>query len=460
MRIGRYECIGELAAGGMGTVYLARVCGEGGFERLVALKVMHAHLEKDDQFRSMFLDEARLAAMIRHPNVVSTVDVQRSPEGLFLVMDYVEGPSLNALRKRFTRAGVPIPLGVVLRVLCDVLGGLQAAHELCDVQGRLLEIVHRDVTPQNILIGTDGVARLTDFGVARAATQTVRTETGQIKGKLAYMPPEQFAGVKVDVRCDVYAAGVTLWEALANERMFVAENQVALMTQVVGGDRKRPTDDTTRVPESILEVCMRAVAVDPDKRPDTAADFAADLERAAAESGVAIATHQEVALLLAEHQDVWLSAKELRQNFNERSAQRSPVANSGLTAAAVVQSTATYAGLSKTSRVRMALVGAGCLVLGATASALVAGNEPDTAKLLRETGYPAQAAAALRSFGAGQAPVSVESKPEAKSVVDGAPKQKKRPKKKRPSAARRMRTRRGTEAPVKRGGAEYRPSGL
>ena len=111
MRIGRYECIGELAAGGMGTVYLARVCGEGGFERLVALKVMHAHLEKDDQFRSMFLDEARLAAMIRHPNVVSTVDVQRSPEGLFLVMDYVEGPSLNALRKRFTRAGVPIPLG-------------------------------------------------------------------------------------------------------------------------------------------------------------------------------------------------------------------------------------------------------------------------------------------------------------------------------------------------------------
>jgi len=189
LRLGRYETIRAVASGGMATVHLARALGAGGFERLVAIKVLHPHIQSEPDFVAMFLDEARLAAQVRHPNVVPTIDVSTDP--LFLVMEYVEGPSLHAVQRDLRRQNKVVPLEVALRITLDLLAGLHAAHELTDSSGTLLNFVHRDVSPHNILLGVDGVTRITDFGVARAESRLSSTRGGQVKGKLAYMAPEQ-----------------------------------------------------------------------------------------------------------------------------------------------------------------------------------------------------------------------------------------------------------------------------
>ncbi|HLM75303.1 MAG TPA: serine/threonine-protein kinase, partial [Polyangiaceae bacterium] len=175
VRIGRYEVIRAIASGGMATVHLARTVGEGGFERLVAIKVMHPHIATDPAFVAMFLDEARLAARIRHPNVVATHDVQKSPAGVFLVMDYIDGPSLHHVLRSLHERDRVLPLDITLRIIGDALAGLHAAHELCGDNGEPLNLVHRDISPDNILVGNDGLARITDFGVARAESRISTT---------------------------------------------------------------------------------------------------------------------------------------------------------------------------------------------------------------------------------------------------------------------------------------------
>jgi serine/threonine protein kinase len=320
MRFGRYECIGELASGGMGTVYLGRAVGEGGFERLVALKVMHPHLAKDEKFRHMFLDEARLAAGVHHPNVVATIDVQRVDDAIFLVMDYVEGPTLHALRRHHSAQAQTIPLSPMLRIMIDALHGLQAAHELCDEHGNPLDLVHRDVTPQNILVGKEGSALITDFGVARAASRLVTTQTGQIKGKIPYMAPEQLAAGALDARTDIYAVGATLWEMLTGRRLFKADNHAALITKVVKGPTERPSDLNPQVPEPIDSLCMRALSMSADDRPATALDFAEQLEEAAAEAGIAVASKKELAQFVAEHKQLWQTPIEIRVSSEEIAA--------------------------------------------------------------------------------------------------------------------------------------------
>jgi serine/threonine protein kinase len=305
--LGRYEVIGEIASGGMGKVYLARVVGEGGFEREVAIKVMHRHLLEEPSFVSMFLDEARLAARIRHPNVVPTIDVQKTAEGLFLVMEFVEGLSLSAifaqLRKTAgfdPRAKAPqspaeaqaalarrlVPTEVGLRILRDALVGLHEAHELTDRDGKPLNLVHRDVTPANILVGKDGVARITDFGVARAEARLTTTKGGQIKGKLPYMPPEQLLSDKVDRRSDVYAVGVVMWEMLTGHGLFRAEHEGALLQKVLGGAPHSPRVENSSVPKPVDQLCMSALAIDVGDRPQTAADFADAIEEAAQKAGL------------------------------------------------------------------------------------------------------------------------------------------------------------------------------
>ena len=191
VRIGRYEVIRAIASGGMATVHLARTVGEGGFERLVAIKVMHPHIATDPAFVAMFLDEARLAARIRHPNVVATHDVQKSPAGVFLVMDYIDGPSLHTVLRALHERDRVLPLDITLRIMGDALAGLHAAHELCGENGEPLNLVHRDISPDNILVGNDGLARITDFGVARAESRISTTSGAALKGKLAFMSPER-----------------------------------------------------------------------------------------------------------------------------------------------------------------------------------------------------------------------------------------------------------------------------
>ena len=218
----------------MATVYLARLSGVGGFQRFVAIKRLHPHLAREPEFIEMFLDEARLAARIHHPNVVPILEVGASEEGYYLVMEYVEGDTLARLLARSAQTGRAPARPVGLRVIIDMLAGLHAAHELKDDDGKPLGIVHRDVSPQNVLVGVDGSSRLTDFGVARATSKLSTTRTGQLKGKLAYMAPEQARGAKdIDRRADVFAAGVVLWEVLACRRLFKGDGEADTLNKVL-----------------------------------------------------------------------------------------------------------------------------------------------------------------------------------------------------------------------------------
>ncbi len=280
--IDRYELVAEVASGGMATVFLSRLSGVGGFQRMVAIKRLHPHLAFENEFVEMFLDEARLAAGIHHPNVVSILEVGASERGYYLVMEYIEGDTLARLLARAATSGQKLPRDVALRIVLDMLAGLHAAHELKDEMGQPTELVHRDVSPQNLLVGIDGICRITDFGVARAATRLSATRVGQLKGKIAYMAPEQAMGKReIDRRADVFASGIVLWEVLAGRRLFKSENEAATLSRVLTEPIPNLKDVAPDVPAQIAEVCMKALERDPAERFATAAQLADALERAA-----------------------------------------------------------------------------------------------------------------------------------------------------------------------------------
>jgi serine/threonine-protein kinase len=295
LQYGRYETIGLIGSGGMANVYLARARGPAGFERFVAVKVMHEHIARDPEFSAMFLDEARLAAQIRHPNVVPTLDV--SEDGHIIVMEYVEGASLNEVLRRERRISKRcLPLPVTMRVILDVLEGLHAAHELRSQDRTPLHLVHRDVSPHNILVGIDGVARITDFGIAFAEARLTSTQKGKLKGKMPYMAPEQLEGAEVDRRIDVYAAGCVLWEMLAGQRLFRADNEAALACRVLAGPEASPRQRNDEVPPSIAGACMRALE-ERSRRYGTALEFCEALEEAARGAGLEAARPRTVGAL-------------------------------------------------------------------------------------------------------------------------------------------------------------------
>jgi serine/threonine-protein kinase len=277
----------HLASGGMANVYLGRAIGAAGFARLVAIKCLHPHIAADQQFVTMFLDEARLAARIRHPNVVATLDLERSAEGLYLVMEYVEGDSLLGLLRNTVKANRPIPAGVAIRIMLDALAGLHAAHELTDDHGIPLQLVHRDVSPHNIMVGTDGVTRLTDFGIARAEERVSHTRDGQLKGKLSYMAPEQTTSDPVDRRVDIFTAGIVLWECLASKRLFRGNTDAEVLRSLVEHPIPRLRDVAPAYPQALDDVVARALRRPVDERFDTAAEFAEALEEAAEPLGIA-----------------------------------------------------------------------------------------------------------------------------------------------------------------------------
>lgn len=298
LRGGRYETLREIASGGMAKVHLGRALGAGGFERLVAIKAMHAHLAGEPEFVDMFLDEARLAARIRHTNVVGTIDVQQDAEGIFLVMEYVEGPALSAILKERRRARGSVPVEVSLRIFLDVLGGLQAAHDLAGGDGEPLQLVHRDVSPQNILVGVDGIARITDFGIARAESRLSTTRGDQVKGKVPYMAPEQIRGLPIDRRTDVYAAGAVLWELLTGERLVRGDNDAERIMNIMTGPSRSPREVNPLVAEPLAEACQKALRASPDERFPTTAAFAEAIEHASLASGITVTTARVVSMFV------------------------------------------------------------------------------------------------------------------------------------------------------------------
>jgi eukaryotic-like serine/threonine-protein kinase len=290
-----YRRIEVIAKGGMGRVELA-ARQEGRFRRLYAIKRLHDHLLEDGDFESMFLDEARVAGLIDHPNVVGVLDVGRDAEGPYLVMPYVHGIALSRLVGLARKAAVQLPMEVVARIGLDVARGLHAAHEVRDEMGVSLGLVHRDVSPQNILVGFDGVARVTDFGIAKAIGQSTRTSTGVAKGKHAYMSPEQIRLAPLDRRSDLFALGVVLYEALTNERLYSGAGTEGPMRIL-----EEPPPDVGEVradvPPAMVELLLDLLAKKPAERPVDAGEVALRLERILAELIAGGASHTVEGLL-------------------------------------------------------------------------------------------------------------------------------------------------------------------
>jgi serine/threonine-protein kinase len=276
---GRYRLVAELGQGGMATVYLAVALGTSGFRKLAVVKLLRPEIAIDQEFVQMFLDEARLCARLSHPNIVQTYDVGVDEVGHVMAMEYLDGVSLHAATAKLGKSG-GFPFAMQARVLLEVLEGLRYAHELKDYDGRSLDIVHRDVTPHNIFVTFDGQVKLLDFGIAKAATSSVMTATGVIKGKLTYMAPEQARGDVVDARADLYAVGVMLWEAVTGRRRWPKGlSQPALFTRLASGEPpESPNAAAFGLPSEIDAVVLRAMAPKPQDRYQSAAEFREALE--------------------------------------------------------------------------------------------------------------------------------------------------------------------------------------
>ena len=295
--LGRYLICDEIGGGGMARVHLGRVLGAAGFSRVVAIKRLHPANADDANYGTMLLDEARLVARIRHPNVVPTLDVVNLDSELILVMDYVHGPSLAWLRRELAQRAERIPVPVVVRIVLDVLAGLHAAHQAKSERGRPLEMVHRDVSPHNVLISDDGAARLADFGIAKADGKMSLTDHGQIKGKLSYMAPEQLRGEQVDRRADVFATGIILWELLTARNLFPVppEGFVAAVAQQILAANVEPPSGIVGTSAALDAVVLKALRADRTERFATAEEMASALEGASK-----AATQKEVAAWIAD----------------------------------------------------------------------------------------------------------------------------------------------------------------
>jgi serine/threonine-protein kinase len=275
-----YTLYGVIAAGGMGSVHLGRWRTTGGFSRRVAIKRLHAPFAADPEIAATFAEEARLVARVSHANVAAMLDVVSELGELFLVMEYVHGESLARLLRNVRECGGTVPFPIVSSVLADVLHGLHAAHEATDERGIPLQIVHRDVSPQNVIVGVDGIARVVDFGIAKALTHPQLTRDGQLKGKMPYMAPEQLLRRAIDRRVDVYAAGVMLWEALAGRRLFQGSEEATLFSKIVEEPQSAPSSVEPRVPSALDDIVMRALERDPSRRFSSALEMARAIEAA------------------------------------------------------------------------------------------------------------------------------------------------------------------------------------
>jgi serine/threonine protein kinase len=287
-QLGKYQLVATLGQGGMGTVYLALASGFGEFRKLLVLKELRQDLTRQQGFVDMFMDEAKLAARLAHPNVVQTFEASEVGDRYFLAMEYLDGQSLSTLLTRLAESQYTLPLFLHLQILCDTLAGLHYAHQLLDYDGTSLQVVHRDVSPQNVFVTYHGQVKVVDFGVAKVANAGVKTEPGMFVGKFAYAAPEQVRGSPVDNRTDVFAAGVMLWEAIAGRPFADQPPTPATCRARCLGLEPRIGDAVPDVDPHLARICDRALAVHSEDRFESAWEFRSELQDYMLESGVRV----------------------------------------------------------------------------------------------------------------------------------------------------------------------------
>jgi serine/threonine-protein kinase len=288
-QLGKYQLVATLGQGGMGTVYLALASGFGEFRKLLVLKELRQDLIRQEGFVNMFMDEAKLAARLSHPNVVQTFEASAVGNRYFLAMEYLDGQSLSTVLERTSRpSSARLSRAMHIQILCDALEGLHYAHGLLDYDGSSFQVVHRDVSPQNVFVTYHGQVKVVDFGVAKVANASVKTAPGMFVGKFSYAAPEQVLGNPVDARTDVFAVGVMLWEAIAG-RPFSDQmpNPAACRARALGLE-PRITDVVPNVDPNLARICTRALSVNPEDRFASAKEFRAELQEFMQQAGVRV----------------------------------------------------------------------------------------------------------------------------------------------------------------------------
>ncbi|MBX5483254.1 MAG: serine/threonine protein kinase [Myxococcaceae bacterium] len=278
-RFGKYTLIDRIAVGGMAEIFLARQAGLEGFEKLIVIKRIRPHLSKQPNFVKMFLNEAKLAAQLNHPNIVQIYDLGKIGESYFIAMEYIFGRDMRRIIPKADQMGIPFPMVYALKIASSVCEGLYYAHQKTDLYGNPLNIVHRDITPENIFVSFDGTVKVLDFGIAKAANQIEQTRAGEIKGKLSYMSPEQCMGKPLDQRSDIFSLGVVLYEWLTGFKLFTGESEVAILKSITEGKIYRPSYFKADIPEAVENIIMKALEKDRDRRYQTAWELQYDLDQ-------------------------------------------------------------------------------------------------------------------------------------------------------------------------------------
>ncbi len=289
-KFGKYQILRKLATGGMAEIFLARATGIVGFEKTVAIKRILGQFAANPDFVNMFLDEARLAANLQHPNIVQIYDVGNADGFYFFAMEFIHGQDCRSLKRVSHKKGSRIPLGNVLTIIHGAAAGLGYAHDKCNDAGQSLGLVHRDVSPANILLSYDGAVKVVDFGIAKAESRETKTRTGTIKGKIPYMPPEQCKGLDTDSRSDLFALGVVLYEMTVGRRPFRGENDFAILQTIINNEFTKPSERVPGYPEQLEAIVLKLLAPAPDQRYQRAEDLMIDLEEFAQDHGMRIST--------------------------------------------------------------------------------------------------------------------------------------------------------------------------
>jgi serine/threonine protein kinase len=281
-QFGKYQLLDKIAVGGMAELFRAKLTGVQGFEKLIAIKKILPNLSEEENLITAFIDEAKLAALLHHENIVQIYDFGSMDEEYFIAMEFLFGKDLRTIRRTAKKRDLALGLENILYVTSRICAGLDYSHNLKDLQGRPLNIIHRDINPQNILITYEGQVKIIDFGIAKAASQNTKTRENLIKGKLAYMSPEQANGRVIDHRSDIFSTGIIMYELLAVRRMFSGET-MHVLSLVRDAQYDPPEEVIPDLPPKLNDILRRALAKDPDDRYQSAGEMLADLEEAAFE---------------------------------------------------------------------------------------------------------------------------------------------------------------------------------